>query len=695
SVYWHGYIHAETEGDYRFQTTDNQSAIITVNGERVLDQSNESKKIQLQKGKKYEIDIQYVRKENQAAFQLYWIKNLPGSENSEVSEVVPSHLLTVPNIKVGKNESKVMAYAAPVPIDGHKVKLAGVEYEDTDGDGIPDEWEVNGYTVVWEEKNKVKKSKIVAWNDADYKGKNNLFGKSYIKYVSDPNHKSTTRDPYSDYDKVMNKVDSSLLDIAKHPLVAALPALQIEVEDFSVGIADNISSTKDSKNINMKSKANQSGSTTTKGWSIGGSIGGEVEKTGPKATISLNGGYNSSTTTVNTMETLDLKQDEKGWSKSIGYNAGAKAYAYGAVRYNNVGTAPAYNTKPTVTMGLPISKEYPEYSKIHDVIATLSSEVNQGQGAINLPPHRTYPARDKFPVFFSNFSNYRAGSIELLESQFNRFEKQKQLQFDLVKWGADVTLGTTKPSEGNDWNHYTSQSEPVTARLSYEMPTNQIAQGNQPVQKQPSVEVLERRIIGKPKNEQNGPNRPSVNIREAIELTSDLQITEDGYKYGNYTFKDITIAFDTASSPSVEAKLKTGSLKSFQDLTVEEGMQIKIVPKGWVKSEQVIYYYGDDGKLATGVHKLKDPSTSVEKTYYFDKDGKLTDIRGWKELDGKTYYFAEKDDGSKLAEGEGATGFQTIKGKKYYFGKKDDGSKLVTGQTVAEGEMATGWFYVG
>ncbi|MFJ8120044.1 N-acetylmuramoyl-L-alanine amidase family protein, partial [Bacillus mycoides] len=31
----------------------------------------------------------------------------------------------------------------------------------------------------------------------------------------------------------------------------------------------------------------------------------------------------------------------------------------------------------------------------------------------------------------------------------------------------------------------------------------------------------------------------------------------------------------------------------------------------------------------------------------------------------------------------------------YYFGKKDDGSKLVTGQTVAEGEMATGWFYVG
>ncbi|MFJ8120017.1 hypothetical protein ACIQ48_30120, partial [Bacillus mycoides] len=49
----------------------------------------------------------------------------------------------------------------------------------------------------------------------------------------------------------------------------------------------------------------------------------------------------------------------------------------------------------------------------------------------------------------------------------------------------------------------------------------------------------------------------------------------------------------------------------------------------------------------------------------------------------------KKDDGSGLAEGKMATGFQTIDGKKYYFGKKDDGSGL------AEGKMATAWFQVG
>ncbi|MFJ8120027.1 binary toxin-like calcium binding domain-containing protein [Bacillus mycoides] len=123
--------------------------------------------------------------------------------------------------------------------------MADVEYEDTDGDGIPDEWEVNGYTVVWEEKNKLKTSKIVACKDELHKGKSNLFGKPHIKYVSDPDHKSTTRDTYSDYDKVMNKVDSSVLDIAKHPLMSALPTLQIEVEDFSVGVADTITGTTD------------------------------------------------------------------------------------------------------------------------------------------------------------------------------------------------------------------------------------------------------------------------------------------------------------------------------------------------------------------------------------------------------------------------------------------------------------------
>ncbi|MFJ8119990.1 binary toxin-like calcium binding domain-containing protein [Bacillus mycoides] len=672
SVYWQGDIHVDTEGTYSFQTTDNQNVIITVNGERLLDQSNTNNKIQLEKGKKYKITIQYVRKENQEAFQLYWTKHLPDSDDTEFSEQsVPSHLLTLPNNTVENPTSDVITGVSSVTSTNVGKDNSDMKPKDTDGDGIPDEWEVNGYTVVWEESDGVKNPTIVRWSDELYQGKNNLFGKPYVKYVSDPHHKSTTRDPYSDYEKVMNKVDSSVLDIAKHPLVAALPALQIEVEDFSVGVADNITSTNDSKNINLKSIANQSGNTTTKGWSIGGSIGGEVDKKGPKASISLNGGYSSSTTTVNTMETVDLKQDEKGWSKSIGYNAGAKAYAYGSVRYKNVGPAPAYHTKPTVSMGLPISEEFPEYSRIHDMVATLSSEVNQGHRAINLPPHGTYPARDKFPVFFSNFSNYRAGSIELLESQFNRFEKQKQLQFDLVQWGADVTLGTTKPSEGNDWNYYISQSEPVTARLLYEMPTNQTAQGNQPVQKNPSVEVLERRIIGKPKNPQNGPNRPSVNLEEAIKLTSDLQTTTDGYKYGNYRFKDVTIVFDTASSPSIEQKISSGSLNSFSDVLVEEGMQIKIVPKGWVESNDVTYYYDEKGKLITGIHEIQNPLTGVLNTYCFDKDGKLVK-ENWILLEGKRYF--------TNADGSLVTGIKDINGKRYYFGQSGDETGLKIGQ---------------
>ncbi|MFJ8120045.1 N-acetylmuramoyl-L-alanine amidase family protein, partial [Bacillus mycoides] len=82
------------------------------------------------------------------------------------------------------------------------------------------------------------------------------------------------------------------------------------------------------------------------------------------------------------------------------------------------------------------------------------------------------------------------------------------------------------------------------------------------------------------------------------------------------------------------------------------------------------------------------------KKYYFGKkddgsglaEGKMA--TGFQTIDGKTHYFGKKDDGSGLAEGQMATGFQTIDGKKYYFGKKDDGSGL------AEGEMATGWFQV-
>ncbi|MEW4237106.1 PA14 domain-containing protein, partial [Bacillus thuringiensis] len=679
SVYWHGYIEAETDGTYSFRTTANQHAIVTVNGERLIDKSDDVKTIRFEKGKTYEIDIQYVRKESHEAFQLYWMKHREEGEGYEFEKLVPTSQLTLPNRKRTNAAGKAEAFTASTDAGEHKVKIDGVQYEDEDGDGIPDEWEIKGYTVEWKEIQGKKKPQLVRWEDKRHSGQKNLFGKPYVKYVSDPQHKSTTRDPYSDYEKVMNKVHPSVLDVAKHPLVAALPVLQIETEDFSVSLVRNISTNEDKKKIHLKSKTSQTGDTTSKGWKLGASLGTE----GPIIkSVGLNWGYGSSTTTHNVMETVDAKQNEKGWAKSIGYNSAETAYVDGSVRYNNVGTAPAFDIQPTLVMSLPLSKDYPK----RESLATLSSKANSGQNVIGLLPKQTYPSRDNGALHLTDFSDYKIGNIALSEDQFQRFEKDQALQIDVTQYAANVTLATQKPEEGNQWNHYILQSNPVTARLSYIMPANQQAIGNQTAPPNPTVELLERRILGKPKNPENGPNRPYVNMKEAIELTSDLKITPDGYKYGAYTFKDLTVAFDKSYSPGIEQAIKKGSIKDWSDIIVEEGMNIQIVPKGWVKSEAARYYYDEQGTLVTGKREIENHA------YYFDKKGKIH-RGGWVEIEGKWYYFSKKDDGTRLVEDEMATGFKIIEGKKYYFGKTGDGTNLSQGQ-LAKGSLEIGnrWY---
>ncbi|MFJ8120037.1 hypothetical protein ACIQ48_30255, partial [Bacillus mycoides] len=502
----------------------------------------------------------------------------------------------------------------------------------------------------------------------------------------------------------MGKVDKAVLDIARNPLVAAVPNIQIEVEDFSVGVVKEINTVNDGKNINLRNTTRRSEVSTTKGWEIGLNLGmGVGQEGGTKASgsLGLNWGYNNSTTTVNSMEEVDGHQTERGWAKSIGLNTGSTAYAYGAVRYNNVGTAPAYKVVPTVTIGLPITKNNP---KVHDTIGTLTGKVNEGHIAESLPPFGSYPGKDSLPVFFSDFSNYRAGSISLLQSQFERFEQDKQLQIDLNQFSGQVTVSNKSPESGNDWTHYITQVEQETARILFEMPTRKVAGVNMPERKNPSVEILERRVVGT-SDRVEAANRPSVSVSEALTLASDLQITETGYKYGDFTFNDLTIAFDEASSRSVSAEVKNGTYKTFADIKLKAGAILKVVPKGWVKSEKITYYYGEDGKLATGFQKIKDPSTSVEKVYYFDKDGRLVaDKRGWQGIDRKTVYIGKKDDGTGLAEGELAKGFRKIDGKTHYF--SDDGSAWAanswlpdydqagqpnTWYMLEKGEVVSGW----
>ncbi|HFJ9466688.1 hypothetical protein P4480_23835 [Bacillus thuringiensis] len=74
-------------------------------------------------------------------------------------------------------------------------KSVEAELKDTDQDGIPDEWEIQGYTF--------KDQQIVKWENA-------YLAQGYKKYVLNPNKARTVADPYTDFEKVSGHMPAAI-----------------------------------------------------------------------------------------------------------------------------------------------------------------------------------------------------------------------------------------------------------------------------------------------------------------------------------------------------------------------------------------------------------------------------------------------------------------------------------------------------
>ncbi|MFJ8120038.1 hypothetical protein ACIQ48_30260, partial [Bacillus mycoides] len=140
----------------------------------------------------------------------------------------------------------------------------------------------------------------------------------------------------------------------------------------------------------------------------------------------------------------------------------------------------------------------------------------------------------------------------------------------------------------------------------------------------------------------------------------------------------------------------------------------------WATGFQTIngktYYFGKNGEKLLDGSKLAEGQMATgwfqvgNDWYRADTDGKLN--LGILEWGSEGKYFFDKTTGNSLFStrksgdtyygyGPGGSnailihGLYEFDGKKYYFGKSGDGDKLFDGSKLAEGQMATGWFQVG
>lgn len=197
SAIWSGFIKVKKSDEYTFATSADNHVTMWVDDQEVINKASNSNKIRLEKGRLYQIKIQYQREnptEKGLDFKLYW------TDSQNKKEVISSDNLQLPELKQKSSNSRKKRSTS-----------AGPTVPDRDNDGIPDSLEVEGYTV--DVKN--KRTFLSPWisNIHEKKG--------LTKYKSSPEKWSTASDPYSDFEKVTGRIDKNVSPEARHPLVAA------------------------------------------------------------------------------------------------------------------------------------------------------------------------------------------------------------------------------------------------------------------------------------------------------------------------------------------------------------------------------------------------------------------------------------------------------------------------------------------
>ncbi|MGB7533163.1 MAG: PQQ-binding-like beta-propeller repeat protein [Halobacteriota archaeon] len=217
-----------------------------------------------------------------------------------------------------------VAQASPETIfvsDGYETIMAAVTATrsgvtstdvDSDGDGISDYDEINGFT----------------WGNKTY--------------FTNPYQSSTDRDPYDDYMEITGiNMPTAVTDPGRHPCIPSRPDLGIDLEGIDVTTLTTISSTK------TKEQGSSWTLVTETGWSITPEIGIEggptFKEKGAEVGITASGKitceYHSKTT-----ETTS-KWSREEWSSATAVDTGKAAKLKFHLKIGNTGTDAAKNVK--------------------------------------------------------------------------------------------------------------------------------------------------------------------------------------------------------------------------------------------------------------------------------------------------------------------------------------------------------------
>ncbi|PGH79631.1 Iota toxin protein Ib [Bacillus thuringiensis] len=538
SVRWNGTIKPDQTGEYKLFTSASKDIVVQVNGETVLKkdgQENIEQSIKLEKDKSYEIKIEHkIDAANPSAeLKLSW------SIDNKEKEPIPEKNILSPNF-AEKAEADTNPLIPDHSLFNEKQRILFPPKDtDTDKDGIPDGLETDGYTF--------NGLQIIPWNG--------LLGElGYKKYVSSPFKLKTAADPYTDFEKVTGHIPEATKYEARDPLVAAAPAVTVNMEKLLMSKNENVSEgTSGTHTVGTST-------TTSNGFSLGGNAGRTNSPKGWFAGITGLFSYNNSKSV--TRET----SDSESWSSTIGINTAEAAFLNANVRYHNNGTAPIYETKPTTNFVMQPSG---------DSIFTVTSGPNVIGNSVG--PGETYPKAGQAPISLNQANPTATVNIVIDAPTLDALQTGTET-LDLETTQTDGRYGIID-SNGNLVQNESQKWSPILTDI------NTASGGLILTDSQANGAILERRVAAKNPNDPNDQT-PEITIGEAIEKAFNAKKINGKLYYTNQDGKNVSLdegsvhlITDESTQEKIENQLENLPLERqhVYNAKWERGMNLELI----------------------------------------------------------------------------------------------------------------------
>ena len=320
---------------------------------------------------------------------------------------------------------------------------------DSDGDGIPDYLEVQGFTY------DAATGKLGAWDGVDH---------SVTYYKTDPHQRSTDQDPFDDLTEISGlNMDVSVTGSGGLPMVPALPEIVVRLVGYNATSLDQIDFTETSSIANGTTWENQNSDmdsrTTEHGWEVGFSATAKFGLPKAESEVTVHANYSGKISNTHETSTSHSRGgsvvDTSEWSQARSTKPSEAAAIKLLLKVENRGSACASGVVPTLSLRI----------GGHNV-ATFQPGATQ----INLlEPGTEYPAAPG--VYWVVDSNQNGDKITLTMDELRALECGAPVTLSMTQMSAqvlrkDATTGAYVSL--GDWNEYAARCRAVCADLYFD-----------------------------------------------------------------------------------------------------------------------------------------------------------------------------------------------------------------------------------